>query len=84
MDRRLLLQLSLASTFLGVAPSFALANTAERPRRLQLGDTVGLVAPASVTYESLQLQIALEALDAMGLKAKVGPHVMDRFGYLAG
>lgn len=84
MDRRLLLQLSLASTFLGVAPGFASANTAERPRRLQLGDTVGLVAPASVTYESLQLQIALEALDAMGLKAKVGPHVMDRFGYLAG
>ena len=84
MDRRSLLQLSLASTLMGVAPSFAFADTVTRPTRLRPGDTIGLVAPASVTYESLQLQIALEVLDAMGLKAKVGPHVMDRFGYLAG
>ncbi|MEC7611189.1 MAG: LD-carboxypeptidase [Pseudomonadota bacterium] len=84
MDRRSLLQLSLASTLMGIAPSFALADAVRRPTRLRPGDTIGLVAPASVTYESLQLQIALEALEAMGLKAKVGPHVMDRYGYLAG
>jgi muramoyltetrapeptide carboxypeptidase len=42
------------------------------------------VAPASVTYESLQLQLAVERLEAMGLGVKIGPHVMDRFGYLAG
>ncbi|MEC9144058.1 MAG: LD-carboxypeptidase [Pseudomonadota bacterium] len=84
MNRRSLLQLSLASTLMGFAPSLALADAATRPTRLRPGDTIGLVAPASVTYESLQLQIALEALEAMGLKAKVGPHVMDRYGYLAG
>ena len=84
MDRRSLLQLSLASTLIGIAPSFAFADAVTRPTRLHPGDTIGLVAPASVTYESLQLQIALEALEAMGLKAKVGPHVMDRYGYLAG
>ena len=37
-----------------------------------------------MTYESLELQLALETLEAIGLKAKVGDHVMDRFGYLAG
>ena len=84
MDRRSLLQFSLASTLMGVVPSFALADAVIRPKRLRPGDTIGLIAPASVTYESLQLQIALETLIAMGLKAKVGPHVMDRFGYLAG
>ena len=84
MDRRSILQLSLASTLMGVAPSFAFADAVKRPKRLRPGDTIGLVAPASVTYESLHLQIALEALEAMGLKAKVGSHVMDRFGYLAG
>jgi len=84
MDRRSFLQLSLASTLTGVAPRFAFADAGRRPKRLRPGDTVGLVAPASVTYESLQLQIALEALDAMELKTKVGPHVLDRFGYLAG
>ena len=77
MDRRSLLQLSLASTLIGIAPSFAFADAVTRPTRLRPGDTIGLVAPASVTYESLQLQIALEALEAMDLKAKVGPHVMD-------
>lgn len=84
MVRRSLLQLSLASTLMGVVPSIAFADAVTRPTRLRPGNTIGLVAPASVTYESLHLQIALEALDAMGLKAKVGPHVMDRFGYLAG
>ena len=69
---------------MGVVPSFALADAVIRPKRLRPGDTIGLIAPASVTYESLQLQIALETLIAMGLNAKVGPHVMDRFGYLAG
>ena len=72
MDRRSILQLSLASTLMGVAPSFAFATAVKRPKRLRPGDTIGLVAPASVTYESLHLQIALEALEAMGLKAKVG------------
>ena len=84
MKRRSLLQLSSAAALLSNLPAYASAEVIKRPGRLAEGQTVAIVAPASVTYESLQLQLALEALEAMGLKAKVGEHVMDRFGYLAG
>ena len=60
------------------------AASASIPKRLKPGATIGLIAPASVTYERLQLQLAVETIEAMGLKAKIGSHVMDRFGYLAG
>ena len=55
-----------------------------RPRRLAPGDTVALVAPASATFQSLELQIAKESLEALGLKVKLGGHLLDRHGYLAG
>ncbi len=57
---------------------------AVRPRRLASGDTVGLVAPASATFQSVDLDIARESLEALGLKVKVGRHLMGRHGYLAG
>lgn len=55
-----------------------------RAPRLRPGDTVGLVNPAGVTYESVDIQIARETLAALGLKAKLGTHALDRYGYLAG
>ena len=84
MRRRSLLQLGSTAALLSNLPAYASSDVVKRPKRLAEGQTVAVVAPASVTYESLQLQLALEALQAMGLKAKVGDHVMDRFGYLAG
>ena len=55
-----------------------------KPARLKAGDTVGLVAPANATFNSVDLDIARESLEALGLKVKVGGHVRDRHGYLAG
>lgn len=55
-----------------------------KPRRLSPGDTVGIVSPASATFQSVDLQIAQESLEALGLKVKVGEHMMARHGYLAG
>ena len=55
-----------------------------KPRRLAAGDTVALVAPASATFETVDLAIAKESLEALGLKVKVGGHLLDRHGYLAG
>jgi muramoyltetrapeptide carboxypeptidase len=54
------------------------------PRRLAEGDTVGIVAPASATFQSVDLAIATESLQALGLDVKVGSHVLARHGYLAG
>lgn len=55
-----------------------------KPKRLAPGDTVALVAPANATFNSVDLQIARESLEALGLTVKVGGHVLDRHGYLAG
>ncbi len=55
-----------------------------KPPRLQPGDVVGLVNPAGATFQSVDLQIARETLGALGLKAKFAPHLLDRYGYLAG
>jgi muramoyltetrapeptide carboxypeptidase len=58
--------------------------TPVRPRRLGRGDTVALVAPASATFRQVDLDIARESLEALGFAVKVGGHLLDRHGYLAG
>ncbi len=54
------------------------------PPRLRPGDTVGLVKPAGFIADDFDLQLAVEAITAMGLKPKLARHLTDRFGYLAG
>ncbi len=58
--------------------------TALRARRLQPGDTIGLVSPANATYEREPLAIAVESLQALGFKVKLGPHVQARYGQFGG
>ena len=55
-----------------------------KPRRLAPGDTVALVSPATATFQSIDVQIAKESLEALGLKVRLGEHLLDRHGYLAG
>jgi muramoyltetrapeptide carboxypeptidase len=66
------------------AMSVASAPPALKPRRLQPGDTVGLVAPATAVFQDVEADIARESLEALGLKVKIGQHMRDRHGYLAG
>ena len=58
--------------------------SAIKPKRLAPGDTVALVSPASATFNSVDLQIAKESLEALGFKVKAGEHMLERHGYLAG
>jgi muramoyltetrapeptide carboxypeptidase len=62
----------------------AQGTTPVLPRRLSPGDTVGIVAPASATFQTMDVAIARESLEALGLKVEVGEHVLARHGYLAG
>jgi muramoyltetrapeptide carboxypeptidase len=55
-----------------------------KPKRLQPGDTVGLVAPATAVFQDVEQDIARESLEALGLKVKIGQHMRERHGYLAG
>jgi muramoyltetrapeptide carboxypeptidase len=64
--------------------SAAAAASVVKPKRLTAGDTIALVSPASATFNSLDLQIARESLEALGFKVRQGEHMMERHGYLAG
>ena len=51
---------------------------------LSPGDTVALVSPSGATDDAFDLQLAQEAMEALGLKVKVAPHLTARRGHLAG
>lgn len=55
-----------------------------KPPRLRPGDTIGLINPAGATFETTDIKIVEETLAALGLGFKLGRHVLDRYGYLAG
>jgi muramoyltetrapeptide carboxypeptidase len=90
--RRDLLKLTGAAALAtGAAPRFATARAAGaappplvKPPRLRSGDVVGLVAPASANFLSVDVEIAQEVARAFGLEPRLGLHVRDRHGYLAG
>lgn len=54
-----------------------------KPRALAPGDLVAVVAPGS-RPDPADLEIGVEHLRARGLRVRVGRHVMDRYGHMAG
>jgi len=54
-----------------------------KPKRLEAGDTIGMVAPAGPAALS-KVERAIEHITAMGYKVKAGKSVYSRRGYLAG
>ncbi|MEK7708087.1 MAG: LD-carboxypeptidase [Verrucomicrobiota bacterium] len=55
-----------------------------RPPQLQPGDTLGIVAPASAPPDPKNLDRGVAALEKLGFKVKLAPHVRKRHGFLAG
>lgn len=55
-----------------------------KPPRLRPGDTVGLIEPAGFTDDAFDLALVKETIAAMGLVPKPAPHLLARYGYLAG
>ena len=88
MDRRTFLgSAALAASMLPLS-SMVGAAPASRGRLLPVplakGDTIGLVSPSSATDDSFNLQLAREAMEALGFKVKAGAHYDARRGHLAG
>ena len=87
LDRRQIMAGLVA--LLSAPPAFAAqgasaSGAVRKPPRLRVGDTVGLIEPASASDEPFQIQLVEEAIVAMGLKPKRAPHILNRYGYLAG
>jgi muramoyltetrapeptide carboxypeptidase len=57
-----------------------------RPPKLQIGDTIGIVSPASPCYgdKKQKLERGIQHLQSKGYKIKLGQFVRKEFGYLAG
>jgi muramoyltetrapeptide carboxypeptidase len=58
-------------------------NTILKPPHLQVGDTVGLISPAGIV-DVKDIEDAKQSFGLLGLKVKLGTHILDRYGYLAG
>jgi muramoyltetrapeptide carboxypeptidase len=54
-----------------------------KPPRLKKGDHIGVVSPAGPVQES-DLKQGLDILEQAGFRVRLGPHIYDRIGYLAG
>lgn len=55
-----------------------------KPERLNFGDTVGIVAPASAPPDPQAVDRAAAALEKFGFKPKLAKNVRARLGFLAG
>lgn len=78
-------------TGLGVAALFPLPFRASedksplvKPARLNRGDTVGLITPASAAFEPATIREGIETIQSLGFKVKTGKHITAKWGYLAG
>jgi len=54
------------------------------PIALLRGQTVGIISPSAASADRMEYTFAKEAMEAMGLKVKVGSNFKNRFGHLAG
>jgi len=85
-DRRTVLR-QLALTLPGLlfaGTSLRASPRLLKPRRLRPGSIVGLINPAGATFHRRDVDFTRETLEALGLKAVEGEHLLSRYGYLAG
>jgi muramoyltetrapeptide carboxypeptidase len=84
---------SLAGAALTVAPTIASAAVHDptpvrakpiKPPRLEPGDTVGIVLPATAEFETNELQIGIEQVRALGFVPRLGANAAAKHGYFAG
>jgi muramoyltetrapeptide carboxypeptidase len=55
-----------------------------KPERLRLGDTVGIIAPASASSRLDAAERSAAALEKLGFKPRLAAHLRQRLGFLAG
>jgi muramoyltetrapeptide carboxypeptidase len=85
LNRRAMIQTAAAAALLApLAAQAAPLPPRRKPPRLRQGDVVGLVEPAWFTADAFDLQQVMATVRAMGLVPRPAPHLLSRYGYLAG
>lgn len=59
-------------------------NILIKPKKLRFGDTLGVVAPSSPSYEEERIEMGKRNLEEMGFKIKMGKSCYSKYGYLSG
>jgi muramoyltetrapeptide carboxypeptidase len=89
-QRRDFIKASIAASLLTTLPLISATTAAKsvgpkiKPKRLKAGNTIGLIAPSSNTWENQEIDFAMDVLRSFGFKVKPGEHLYNRKGYLAG
>jgi muramoyltetrapeptide carboxypeptidase len=55
-----------------------------KPKRIRLGQTIGVIAPSSPPRKDEEIADWLDRIRELGFRVKQGPHLHDRYGFLAG
>ncbi len=55
-----------------------------KPERIQFGDTLGIIAPASAPPDAGAIDLAAAALENFGFKPRLAKNIRARHGFLAG
>jgi muramoyltetrapeptide carboxypeptidase len=55
-----------------------------KPARLNYGDTIGIIAPASAPPDPKNIDRSVAVLERLGFKTRLAPNVRKRWGFLAG
>ncbi|WP_166423525.1 LD-carboxypeptidase [Paraglaciecola sp. 20A4] len=93
LDRRSLIKAFISSTLAAALLPSVLANANPsaatprgilKPKRLQAGQTIGLIAPSSNTWEDQEIYFAMDIIRSFGFKVKSAEHLFTRTAYLAG
>jgi muramoyltetrapeptide carboxypeptidase len=85
LNRRAMIQTAAAAALLApLAVQAAPLPPRRNPPRLRQGDVVGRVEPAWFTADAFDLQQVMATVRAMGLVPRPAPHLLSRYGYLAG
>jgi muramoyltetrapeptide carboxypeptidase len=86
MNRRTILKSLPALSFLNTqntTPPEAMQKRIVKPKRLKVGDTLGLIAPAGPVSDET-IEKAVRNLTDLGFKVKLGKNLRAQYGYLAG
>ncbi|HEY9780594.1 MAG TPA: LD-carboxypeptidase [Leptolyngbyaceae cyanobacterium] len=88
LTRRHFLKSATANAAIAIFPGIKLSRAALspllKPKRLKSGSTVGIVSPAGATFVREDLDVVQDAVRGLGLVPRLAPHLLDRYGYLAG